>query len=78
MILTFRAARSRSEGEVAAMHDHDPGRAARPGPGQRQQPLPQSDHGAQHEKSHSMWWMLVCCAPMVLIALALALGLLSR
>jgi len=24
---------------------------------------------------HSMWWMVACCAPMVLIAVALLLGL---
>ena len=24
--------------------------------------------------SHSMWWMVACCAPMVVIALAILLG----
>jgi len=27
------------------------------------------------ESGHSMWWMVACCAPMVLIAVALLLGL---
>lgn len=60
------------------MHDHGPGPSTEPSTAQRRQPVPPSDHGAQHEGSHSMWWMLVCCAPMVLIALALILGLLPR
>lgn len=27
--------------------------------------------------AHSMWWMVVCCAPMVLIALAILFGALG-
>ncbi len=34
---------------------------------------PRSDGAGEPEPSHSMWWMVVCCAPMVLIALALLL-----
>lgn len=30
--------------------------------------------GAEARPGHSMWWMAACCAPMVLIALALLLG----
>jgi hypothetical protein len=26
-------------------------------------------------RGHSMWWMVACCAPMVIVALALVLGL---
>lgn len=26
------------------------------------------------ETGHSMWWMVACCAPMVLLALAILLG----
>ena len=35
---------------------------------------PRSDEASEPEPSHSMWWMVACCAPMVLIALALLLG----
>lgn len=34
-----------------------------------------SNEDAQPAPSHSMWWMVACCALMVLIALALLLGL---
>lgn len=38
------------------------------------------DHGDAADASpegsgHSMWWMVACCAPMLLIAVALLLGL---
>ena len=29
---------------------------------------------AEGHGGHSMWWMVACCAPMVLIAVALVLG----
>jgi hypothetical protein len=32
------------------------------------------DDDAQHGEAHSMWWMVACCAPMVLLALAILLG----
>jgi hypothetical protein len=31
--------------------------------------------GEEPRGSHSMWWMVACCTPMVLIALAILLGL---
>jgi hypothetical protein len=49
--------------EVHSMHDHNAIPAGSP-----------SDEDAQPAPSHSMWWMVACCAPMVLIALALLLG----
>ncbi len=33
-----------------------------------------ADDDARPGQSHSMWWMVACCAPMVVIALALLLG----
>jgi len=35
-------------------------------------PLPDDQSHAEH--GHSMWWMVACCAPMVLLALAILLG----
>lgn len=35
-------------------------------------PLPDDEARAEH--GHSMWWMVACCAPMVLLALAILLG----
>lgn len=29
---------------------------------------------AHHAPGHSLWWMVVCCAPMVLLVLAILLG----
>jgi hypothetical protein len=46
------------------MHDHDIRRA---------QP-PDAHHDGPDARGHSMWWMVVCCAPMVLVALAALLG----
>lgn len=33
-------------------------------------------HGddAHQAPGHSMWWMVACCAPMILLALAILLG----
>ena len=50
------------------MHNHNPTLEASP-------VTEQSDGGAQPQPAHSMWWMVACCAPMFLIALALFLGL---
>jgi hypothetical protein len=62
-----------------AMHDHDIRPVERSATGPRGQAGPPDAHeDGSHAGGHSMWWMVVCCAPMVLIALALALGLLSR
>ena len=47
------------------MHDHDTTASLDRQPGDGEQP----------QASHSMWWMVACCAPMVLIALAILLGL---
>ena len=47
------------------MDDHDTTASLDRQPGDAEQP-----HG-----SHSMWWMVACCAPMALIALANLLGL---
>ena len=54
------------------MHDHNRVSASRP-PTAGADELPQADD-AQADRSHSMWWMVACCAPMVLIALAILLG----
>ena len=35
---------------------------------------PTDEDAGESQPSHSMWWMVVCCAPMVLIALAILLG----
>jgi hypothetical protein len=54
------------------MHDHGPvpdSRLTSGGP-----VGPQRGSAAETHGSHSMWWMVVCCAPMVLIALAILLG----
>ncbi len=31
-------------------------------------------HGVDHDGGHSLLWMAACCAPMVLILVAIALG----
>ena len=52
------------------MHDHGLGPSqATPGT----DPATAAE-GAEARPGHSMWWMAACCAPMVLIALALLLG----
>lgn len=50
-------------------HAHGPRPLARP---RADAPLP--DDQAPPEHGHSMWWMVVCCAPMVLLVLAIFLG----
>ncbi len=55
------------------MHDHDPAQESRPGAGRPDRP--ETDEGGQPQASHSMWWMVACCAPMVLIGLPILLGL---
>ncbi len=56
-------------------HDHGPNQSQRRAPiaGPTSQPrdheVPQADH--------SMWWMVACCAPMVLLALAFVLAVLG-
>ena len=53
------------------MHDHGP----RPSPATPSGTDPATAaEGSEAQPGHSMWWMAVCCAPMVLIALALLLG----
>ena len=32
------------------------------------------DRGVDHDEGHSLLWMAVCCAPMVLFVVAIALG----
>ena len=55
------------------MHDHTPTPQSRPATGAAAGPQP--GDGEEPHGSHSMWWMVACCAPMVLIALAILLGL---
>lgn len=54
------------------MHDHDARPASSPAGRSPAEPQLDAEHDGQH--GHSMWWMVVCCAPMVLLALALLLG----
>lgn len=53
-------------------HDHGPIPSPRPGTAAGDAPAPGDE--AQPEHGHSMWWMVACCAPMVLLALAILLG----
>ena len=53
------------------MHDH--GSTPSPATPSGTDP-PNAANGSEAQAGHSMWWMVACCAPMVLIALALALG----
>ena len=58
--------------EVQSMHDHNASPVAQP---ERAAPAGSpSDEDPQPGPSHSMWWMVACCAPMVVIALAILLG----
>lgn len=55
------------------MHDH-PARPSTTAPQDEAAPTADArSTGASH--GHSMWAMVACCAPMVLIAVALLLGL---
>lgn len=54
------------------MHDHGSVRAVRPETATPAEPA--VDRDEQSATSHSMWWMVACCAPMVLLALAILLG----
>jgi hypothetical protein len=54
------------------MHNHKP--VPESGPPIGGPDGPQPDNAGQPQPSHSMWWMVACCAPMVLIALAILLG----
>ena len=53
-------------------HDHGPIPSERAGTGTADAPASDTDGQARH--GHSMWWMVACCAPMVLLALAILLG----
>ena len=53
-------------------HDHGPIPSPRPGTAARGAPAPGDE--AQPGHGHSMWLMVACCAPMVLLALAILLG----
>ena len=53
-------------------HDHGPIPSERAGTGTADGPAP--DDEAQPGHGHSMWLMVACCAPMVLLALAILLG----
>lgn len=57
------------------MHDHNPNPQSRLATGAAAGRQPAD--AVEHQGSHSMWWMVACCAPMVLIALAILLGLLG-
>jgi len=50
-------------------HDHGPQPQALP-----RADAPAADDQAKSQHGHSMWWMVACCAPMVLLALAILLG----
>lgn len=54
------------------MHNHNPVLHSRPATGELEDPV--IGAGEQPQASHSMWWMVVCCAPMVPLALAILLG----
>ncbi len=54
------------------MHDHSP--VQQFSPTTVGQDDPERGGGEQPQAPHSMWWMVACCAPMVLIALAILLG----
>ena len=53
-------------------HDHGPIPSPRPGTAAVDAPAPGDE--AQRGHGHSMWLMVACCAPMVLLALAILLG----
>jgi len=53
-------------------HDHNAIPSSPPGTAAEDARAPDDD--AQPEHGHSMWWMVACCAPMVLLALAIVLG----
>lgn len=50
---------------------HDP-RSAKAG--LRQADSPPSDQSGEARTRRSIWWMVACCAPMVLLAIAILLG----
>ena len=50
-------------------HAHGPLPSTRPPAGATAR-----DDEAQGGHGHSMWWMAACCAPMVLLAFAILLG----
>jgi hypothetical protein len=51
-------------------HNHGSMPPTRPGA----DAAPAPDHDARSGHGHSMWLMVACCAPMLLIALAILLG----
>lgn len=53
------------------MHDQNPPPESGPAIGVDG---PESDNAGKPPSSHAMWPMVACCAPMVLIALAILLG----
>ena len=54
------------------MHEHDRAPAQLPSGDKADREAPAHEPPAGH--GHSMWWMVVCCAPMVLIVLAILFG----
>ena len=52
----------------------DHGTIPSPRPGTVAGDAPALGDRAQPQHGHSMWWMVACCAPMVLLALAIVLG----
>lgn len=53
-------------------HQHGTAQSPRTGSGPDADGMP--DAAGQPETGHSMWWMVACCAPMVLLTLAILLG----
>jgi hypothetical protein len=51
-------------------HDHGSIQSPRSAAGRASPP----EEDGQVETGHSMWWMVACCAPMVLLAIAILLG----
>jgi hypothetical protein len=57
------------------MHEHQSSAGGAAGPSvRRPDERPELHDEKQHEASHSMWLMLLCCIPMVLIFVAILLG----
>lgn len=52
-------------------HDHSQVQRERSTAGRN----PADEEAAESGAGHSMWWMVACCAPMVLLVLAILLGL---
>lgn len=54
------------------MYSHRADSESRPAPDPGSGTRPEND--SSHQPTHSMWWMVACCAPMVLFALAILFG----